>query len=103
MSDLTIEKLQNMLGAHADGVYRFEARCEDFAVDLAVQLLATMRREAKIIATLQQLMEVLTVAYSSVGSVPIFRNCDANMLAHLLQAGAEALNPGEYPVREEGK
>lgn len=26
MSDLTIEKIENMLGAHKDGVYRLEAR-----------------------------------------------------------------------------
>lgn len=48
MTDLTIEKLENMLGAHSDHVYRLSARGEDFAYGLAAQLLATMQREGKL-------------------------------------------------------
>lgn len=47
-SYLTIQKLEDMLGAHNDGVYRLSARGDDFAVDLARQLLATMKRVQEI-------------------------------------------------------
>lgn len=53
---LTIQKLEDMLGAHNDGVYRFSARGEDFAPCLARHLLRTMQREENLREVLHKIM-----------------------------------------------